>query len=116
METTTMSMNKIVNGASTLLLALAVGGCSGNNPATPPDLAPLPDLAMPKPEYAAVVRGTLASMDLAMDEATHDAIAKAGEASSKAAGDFAHDVLLGTTLLDSTKNELLAIDRWSDAQ
>ncbi len=66
-------------------------------------------------EYAAVIRGTLASADLAQAKAAHDQIAQGGEANAKAAGDIAHDVLLGTTLLDSQENEFLAIDRWTDA-
>jgi hypothetical protein len=70
----------------------------------------------PAPEYAAVIRGKLASMDLAMAKATHDAIAKGGESQAKMAGDHAHDVLLGTTMLDSIENEFLAIDRWDDAK
>lgn len=69
----------------------------------------------PAAEYAAMVRGRLASGDLAEAQATHDAIASAGEAQSKAAGDFAHDVLLGTTILDSVENEFFAFDRWTDA-
>jgi quinol monooxygenase YgiN len=64
--------------------------------------------------YAAVVRGTLAGDDLAASQQGHDAFAMMGEASAAAAGDIAHDVLLGTTLLDSTENEFLAIDRWTD--
>lgn len=64
--------------------------------------------------YAAVVRGTLAGDDLAASQQGHDAFAMMGEASAVAAGDIAHDVLLGTTLLDSTENEFLAIDRWTD--
>ena len=64
--------------------------------------------------YAAVVRGTLAGDDLEASQQAHDAFAMMGEASAMAAGDFAHDVLLGTTLLDSTENEFLAIDRWTD--
>jgi quinol monooxygenase YgiN len=70
--------------------------------------------AMPV-EYAAVVRGTLASSDLAQAKATHDQIASGAEAQAKAAGDHAHDVLLGTMLLDSVPNQFLAIDRWDDA-
>jgi quinol monooxygenase YgiN len=67
-------------------------------------------------EYTAMVRGKLASTDLAVAKAAHDAIAKAGEASSKAAGNFGHQPHLGTTLLDSTPNEFLSIDRWSDGK
>jgi quinol monooxygenase YgiN len=67
-------------------------------------------------EWAAVIRGTLADMDLAMAKATHDQIAMGGEQQAKMAGDIAHDVLLGTTLLDSVENEFLAIDRWTDPE
>ncbi len=69
----------------------------------------------PAHEYAAVVRGKLVSTDIAKDKMTHDGIAKGAEAPSKAAGDHAHDVLLGTTMLDSVENEFLAVDRWNDA-
>lgn len=65
-------------------------------------------------EYAVVVRGILAETDLSKAKAQHDAIAKAGEPSAKAAGDIAHHVLLGTNLLDSVENEFLGIDRWTD--
>jgi hypothetical protein len=64
--------------------------------------------------FIAVVRGNLASTDLAAAKAQHDAIAKGGETNAKAAGDFAHDALLGTKMLDSIENEFLAIDRWND--
>lgn len=65
-------------------------------------------------EYAAVIRGTLASNDPAAAQAAHDQIAEGGEAAARAAGDIAHHVLLGTTLLDSKQGEFLAIDRWTD--
>ncbi len=117
-----------------LVLALAAG-CSDNtntNPPSPdfstgtkPDLAmaaapdltmtPQPDLAMAPPVYAAVVRGMLVSNDLAMDKKIHDMIASGGEAQAKAAGDFAHQVLLGIPILDGKQDEFLAIDRWHDA-
>ncbi|MBX7078493.1 MAG: hypothetical protein K1X88_04830 [Nannocystaceae bacterium] len=64
--------------------------------------------------YAVVVRGTLAGDDLEASKAAHDAIAMMGERPAMAAGDFAHDVLLGTDLLDSVPNEFLAVDRWDD--
>ncbi|HEU0030026.1 MAG TPA: hypothetical protein VFQ53_05295 [Kofleriaceae bacterium] len=73
------------------------------------------DDSAPPREYAAVVRGTLANPDLAAARTQHDAIARAGQASAMAHGDIAHDALLGTDLLDSTPNEFLAIDRWTDA-
>jgi quinol monooxygenase YgiN len=65
--------------------------------------------------FAAVVRGELFTEDLAEAQASHDAIASAGEAQAKAAGDLAHDVYLGTDLLGTTPDEFLAVDRWDDA-
>jgi quinol monooxygenase YgiN len=65
-------------------------------------------------QYAAVVRGSLADADLAVAKSKHDPIASGAEAKAKEAGDIAHDVLLGTAMLDSIENELLAIDRWND--
>ncbi len=68
-------------------------------------------------EFIVIVRGQLVDADdLDAAQAAHDAIAMQGEAAAVAAGDFAHDVLLGMTILDSTENEFLAIDRWDDAQ
>lgn len=40
-------------------------------------------------------------------------VAMGGEDQAKMAGDFGHDAMLGTTLLGTTENEFLAIDRWS---
>jgi quinol monooxygenase YgiN len=65
-------------------------------------------------EGMVLVRGMLASADLAEAQATHDGIAQQGEAASREAGDIAHQVLLGTSMLDSTPGEFLAIDRWTD--
>ena len=65
-------------------------------------------------EYAALVRGQLATADLDRARADHDSIAMQGEQTARDAGDFAHTVLLGTTMLDSIENEFLAIDRWTD--
>jgi quinol monooxygenase YgiN len=67
-------------------------------------------------EYAAMIRGTLADGNLEQAKAAHDAIAEGGQRAAMAAGDIAHDVLLGTTLLDSTENEFFAFDRWTDAE
>jgi len=69
-----------------------------------------------KEEYAAVVRGKLASADVAVSKAAHDAIASGGEAQARAAGNFAHQAHLGTKLLDGAEGEFLAIDRWTDAK
>jgi len=108
------------------------GGTAGGGTAggAPPSCPP-PEDAGP-PVYLALVRGTLAlpdggspgdagytAADLAAMRDRHNAIAMGGEAQARAAGDFAHDVLLGTTLLSQaggTKaDEFVALDRWSDA-
>ena len=62
--------------------------------------------------WGALVRGSLFTADLDMAQATHDAIAMGGEPAATAAGDYGHDVLLGTTLLGTTEDEFLAIDQW----
>jgi quinol monooxygenase YgiN len=94
----------------TLMVALAACGEASESPD-----AGTPDAGAPEfTTFAVVVRGTLADADLAVARSKHDPIAMGGEAMAKAAGDIAHDVLLGTTLLDSTENEFLAIDRWTD--
>jgi quinol monooxygenase YgiN len=64
-------------------------------------------------ELDVLVRGTLFTSDLAEAQAYHDGLASAGEAPAKAAGDFGHRAMLGTDLLGTTQNELLALDRWS---
>ncbi|MBK8943550.1 MAG: hypothetical protein IPM79_39625 [Polyangiaceae bacterium] len=67
-------------------------------------------------EALAFVRGALFTADLGEGQTYHDALAAGGEEPAKAAGDFAHDTFLGTTLLGTTENEFLAVDRWtSDA-
>lgn len=68
------------------------------------------------PEFAALVRGTLFTADLAAAKTKHDEIASGGEPAAKAAGDIAHDVLLGTTLLGTVENQFVGIDRWTDGQ
>lgn len=67
-------------------------------------------------EYAAMVRGTLFTMDMAAAKMKHDEVAAGGEQAAKDAGDIAHDALLGTTLLGTTENAFLGIDRWNDAK
>jgi hypothetical protein len=67
-------------------------------------------------EQNALIRGTLAAADLATAKMQHDAIASGGEAQAKAAGDFGHDALLGTTLLGTTENKYLGFDRWETDQ
>ncbi len=67
------------------------------------------------PVYATLVRGALFTTDLVAAQSAHDALAAGGEAASRAAGDFAHAALTGSTLLGSTApNDFLAIDRWDD--
>lgn len=67
-------------------------------------------------EALALVKGALFTADLAAAQVQHDMLASGGEAAAKAAGDVAHDVYLGTDLLGTTPDELVAIDRWtSDA-
>ena len=63
-------------------------------------------------ELAALVRGTLYTTNIAEAQAKHDAIAGGGEAAAKAAGDIGHDVGLGTTLLGTTENAFMGLDRW----
>lgn len=65
-------------------------------------------------EFAALVRGPLVTDDLAQAQAIHDMIAAGGMEPSLALGDFGHDVLLGTTILGTTENQFLAIDRWTN--
>lgn len=62
--------------------------------------------------WGALVLGTLFTDDMAMAQATHDAVAMGGQADAMAAGDFGHDALLGTTLLGTTENQFLGIDQW----
>ncbi len=67
-------------------------------------------------EYAALVRGTLFTSDFAAAQARHDMLAAGGEAQAKAAGDFGHDVGLGSGLLGSTSStSFFAVDRWNNA-
>ena len=67
-----------------------------------------------RPEYAVLVRGTLFTTDLVEAKTYHDGLAAGGEQPAKDAGDFGHDALLGTTLLGSTENAFLGIDRWDN--
>jgi quinol monooxygenase YgiN len=62
------------------------------------------------PHYWAVVRGRLASADIAAMEATHDQIAQAGEAPAAALGDLGHVVFLSL----EDPQEFLAIDLWDN--
>jgi quinol monooxygenase YgiN len=56
----------------------------------------------------------MATQDLDAAKAMHDAIAGEAMGPATAAGDFGHDALLGTTLLGTTENEFLALDRWTN--
>jgi len=64
--------------------------------------------------YIALIRGTMSTQDLDEAKALHDAIAGEAMGPAMAAGDFGHDPLLGTTLLGTTENEFLALDRWTN--
>ncbi len=68
----------------------------------------------PAKTFAALVRGDLAKSNLDDAKKDHDALASAGEAPAKAAGDLGHDVLLGTTLLGTTQNQFMALDEWNN--
>jgi hypothetical protein len=114
-------------------LALALGltlalymGCSDDTAATPPakdgavadgttskDTATA-DGTTAKGTWIVLVRGALATTDMAAAKKSHDAIAKGGETAAKAAGDTAHDVLLGTKMLGTTENQFLGLDQWNN--
>jgi quinol monooxygenase YgiN len=96
----------------TTLGLVACGGGSSEMRAPAPDAGPVPE----EVEVIAVVRGTLADSDLAAAQARHDEIARAGEEPSLAAGDFGHQVGLGTSLLGTTPNAFLAMDRWDSRE
>lgn len=72
--------------------------------------------AGPTQEFAALVRGTLFSDDVAEAKALHDPLAAGGEAAAIGLGDFGHDVHLGTTLLGTTENAFAAVDRWTSLE
>ncbi|MBI4957316.1 MAG: hypothetical protein HY908_35225 [Myxococcales bacterium] len=63
-------------------------------------------------ELMFVVRGTLYTQNLTEAQGYHDGLAEGGEPAATAAGDFGHDALLGTTLLGTTANAFLGVDRW----
>ncbi len=126
--TVAMTMTLVAVAVS---LCLAMAGCSDDAESQPP--APdgaVPDQgviadgtlsdglaadgAPPAGTWAVLVRGALASTDLAKMKTTHDAVAKGGETAAKAAGDQSHDVLLGTKLLGTTENEFMGLDTWNN--
>lgn len=99
-----------------VLLAIAIPGC-GDDPATSPDAGTAdaaPDAALPT--YTARIRGPLADPDLAAARAYHDGVAMNGEAGAHQLGDFAHQVVLGTTDLGTTQDQFVAIDQWRSAE
>lgn len=69
--------------------------------------------AMASGEWVALVRGTLFTDDLVMAQMRHDGLAAGGEEIARMAGDFGHDAMLGTTLLGTTENAFLGVDRWT---
>ncbi|MEZ4299614.1 MAG: hypothetical protein R3B70_31990 [Polyangiaceae bacterium] len=69
----------------------------------------------PSGEFAVLVRGPLFTDDLAAAKEKHDGIAMGGESQAKEAGDIAHHVFLGTSLLGTSQDEFTAMDRWTDA-
>lgn len=92
-------------------MALVIMGCGDDSSDKASDAEQRPADKM----YLAVVRGKLSTSNLDEAKAKHDAVAKGGEANAKAAGDLAHDAMLGTTWLDSVENEFLGVDQWNDA-
>jgi quinol monooxygenase YgiN len=94
-------------------MALAVIGCSDDS--SDAQQAPAGEPGEREKTYLAVVRGKLSTSNLDEAKAKHDAVASGGEANAKAAGDLAHDAMLGTTWLDSVENEFLGVDQWNDA-
>lgn len=114
--------------ASLALVACDDGGDSSGmmtpepeaQPEAQPEPEPMPE-AQPEPEpsastFAVVVTGTLFTDDLAEAQSLHDQLAGGGEAAATAAGDFAHDAMLGTTLLGSPEDQFFAMDRWTSAE
>ena len=95
----------MLNNSLWIGLCLAVG--CGDQDHVAPDAAP-------SPTFTARIRGPLAS-SLADSQSRHDGVAAQGKAQANAAGDFAHQVGLGTTDLGTHLDEFLALDRWTDA-
>lgn len=98
------------------LFTPALGACNGDDADVAPtlDAGPGDAALLPASEYAVLVRGTLFTADMAMAQVRHDAIAGGGREAALAAGDFGHDVVLGTTMLGTAENQFAAIDRWHD--
>jgi len=115
MRSTTRSVPSFVLGFAAICL-LPLAGCDGDDVAMDPvsDAGPPDAAASPAREFAVLVRGTLFTPDMTMAQTRHDEIAGGGRDAALAAGDFGHDVLLGTSILGTTENQFLAIDRWRD--
>lgn len=65
-------------------------------------------------EFAAVVRGRLATTDVAAAKAMHDAQASSSEGAARRLGNYAHEAQLGVAILDGVDSELVLVERWSD--
>jgi quinol monooxygenase YgiN len=119
----------MLNRSFVAVFALFAAACSSStasqgNPAATADAgealgadsaAPAADAGPGAPVPAAVlILGTLADADLGAAQTKQDQAAKGGEGTAKQLGDTAHTVMLGTSLLGTTKNQFLALDRWSD--
>lgn len=70
----------------------------------------------PSADFAVLVRGMLATSDMAEAKTMHDAVAGAGQAIAQEAGDVSHYALLGSTQLGSTENAFLALDQWTTVE
>lgn len=122
-------MNRALTVACVSALTVFAAGCSSSGDASPTKASDsggadaiadavteaAPDTAVLIPQAVLVV-GTLSSSDITEAQKQHDAVAKNGEAPSKGAGDIGHVAMLGTSLLGTTKNEFIALDRWSDGK
>ncbi len=118
-----MRRSVIVSG-----LILVSAGCSSSSGAPAPtetpaqdaapsleDAAPAADAASRPVVAGVLVVGTLAGSDLAASEAAHNGLAQGAQAAANEAGDVAHTVMLGTTILGTAQNQFLALDRWTNA-
>ena len=88
------------------LVSLALAAC-GENTTTGPDAA------APPVEHVAIVEGNL--LDPATAQAHHDMGARAAQPIADAAGDLAHIVGLGASVLGTKPDRLTILDRWSKA-
>lgn len=95
-----------MNLIASLASILALTACGDNSTIAPDAGAP--------PTFAARIRGPLAAA-VGASKTYHDQVATQTEAAANAAGDFAHQVGLGTTDFGTPENEFLALDQWTDA-